>query len=64
MLYSKPLAKLIAQLEKLPGVGPKSAQRLAFHILRHSDSDVANLSDSIKEAKEKIRLCTICQAVL
>lgn len=62
MLYSKPLAKLIAQLEKLPGVGPKSAQRLAFHILRQSDSDVATLSDAIKEAKDKIRLCTVCQA--
>lgn len=62
MIFSKPLARLIAQLEKLPGVGPKSAQRLAFHILRQTDSDVAQLADSIKEAKERIRLCSICQS--
>lgn len=62
MIYSKPLAKLIAQLERLPGVGPKSAQRLAFHILRQSESDVQLLSEAIREAKQKIRLCSICQA--
>lgn len=62
MVYSRPLAKLIAQLEKLPGVGPKSAQRLAFYILRQSEADVSQLADSIKEAKSKIRLCSICQA--
>lgn len=62
MVFSKPLAKLIAQLEKLPGVGPKSAQRLAFHILRQSDADVKLLSEAIQEAKSKIKLCKTCQA--
>ena len=62
MVFNKPLAKLIAQLEKLPGVGPKSAQRLAFHILRQTDADVTQLADAIKEAKERIRFCSICQA--
>jgi recombination protein RecR len=56
------LARLIAQLERLPGVGPKSAQRLAFHMLRQSAEDVKSLADAIQEAKAKIGLCTACQS--
>jgi recombination protein RecR len=62
VIFSRPLARLIAQLEKLPGVGPKSAQRLAFHILRQTDDDVHQLADAISDAKAKIRLCKVCQA--
>ncbi|MGI8924006.1 MAG: recombination mediator RecR [Fimbriimonadales bacterium] len=62
MVFSKPLAKLIGQLERLPGVGPKSAQRLAYHILRQSEGDVEQLANAIREAKARIRLCSVCQA--
>jgi recombination protein RecR len=61
MLFSKPLSALIAQLEKLPGVGPKSAQRMAYHILRQPESDVAKLAAALTEARAKIRLCEVCQ---
>lgn len=60
MVYSRPLAKLISQLERLPGIGPKSAQRLAFHILRQPNEAVQILADSLLEAKDRIRLCSIC----
>lgn len=63
MLFAKPLAELIAQLEKLPGVGPKSAQRLAFHILRAPEDDVRRLADALRSAKDKLRLCEVCQNV-
>jgi recombination protein RecR len=62
LVFSKPLARLISQLEKLPGVGPRSAQRLAYHILRQSPDEVELLAASIREAKAKIRLCAVCQA--
>lgn len=61
MLFAKPLAHLIAQLEKLPGVGPKSAQRLAFHILRQPEEEATRLANSITEARSKIRFCSQCQ---
>ena len=60
MHYAKPLAKLVGELEKLPGVGPKSAQRLAFHILRSTEEEARLLSDSIMDVKASIRLCKIC----
>ena len=63
MLFARPLADLIAQLEKLPGVGPKSAQRLAYHILRMTNHDADRLADSIKAAKEKLGFCTACQNI-
>jgi recombination protein RecR len=58
--YAKPLARLIAELEKLPGIGPKSAQRMAFHILRISPDDAGLLASAIVEVKERIRFCTEC----
>jgi len=61
MIYSKPLANLIAQLEKLPGIGPKSAQRLAYYFLRQPEEAVFQLSDALREARTKIRLCSKCQ---
>jgi recombination protein RecR len=60
MHYAKPLARLVGELEKLPGIGPKSAQRLAFHILRATEEEARLLSDSIIDVKEHISLCKIC----
>jgi recombination protein RecR len=60
MHYAKPLAKLVGALEKLPGIGPKSAQRLAFHILRASDEDARLLIEAITEVKTKITECRVC----
>jgi len=58
--YSKPLAKLIAELSKLPGIGGKSAQRLAFHILGMEESDVGRLADTLKNAKRDMKFCCEC----
>lgn len=63
MLFAKPLAELIAELEKLPGVGPKSAQRLAFHLLRVTDHEAESLANSILAAKRRLRFCAQCQNV-
>lgn len=63
MLFARPLAQLIAQLEKLPGVGPKSAQRLAFHILRMPVDDVRLLADSLTDARRLLGFCNICQNI-
>lgn len=60
MYYAKPLAKLVGELEKLPGIGPKSAQRLAFHILRSSEDEARRLADAISDVKSKISLCPVC----
>lgn len=58
--YAKSLSKLIAELGKLPGIGGKSAQRLAFHILSLSDEQAAALAGAITEAKENIKYCSVC----
>jgi len=58
--FAEPMARLIAELKKLPGVGSKSAQRLAFHILRGEGDDAANLAGAIRELKEKLQLCSTC----
>ena len=50
MLFARPLAELIAELEKLPGVGPKSAQRLAYHLLRVTDHEANRLADEMAAA--------------
>ena len=60
MQFAAPLERLIERLRKLPGVGQKSAQRLAFHILRGDTEEARALAQAIVEVKEKIRLCTIC----
>jgi recombination protein RecR len=57
------MARLIEELKKLPGVGTKSAQRFAFHILRGSDDDAAALADAVRELKASLRLCSICNNV-
>ncbi len=60
MEYAKPLAKLIRELEKMPGVGPKSAQRMAFHILRMPEEEARTLAEAILEVKERITTCKQC----
>nr|WP_300003690.1 recombination mediator RecR [Tissierella sp.] len=59
--YPIPIANLIDQLSKLPGIGRKTAQRLAFFILDMEQLEAEKISESILEAKEKIKLCSICQ---
>jgi recombination protein RecR len=61
--FAEPMARLIEELKKLPGVGSKSAQRLAFHILRSSDEDATALADSIRDCKAKLHLCSICNNI-
>ena len=58
--YAKPLNKLIAELSKLPGIGGKTAQRLAFHILSLSTEEAKALADAITEAKESMHYCSVC----
>ncbi len=55
-----PLARLVAELARLPGIGQRSAQRLAFHILRSEDGEAAALASAITEVKEKVGLCEVC----
>ena len=61
--YAEPMARLIEELKKLPGVGAKSAQRFAFHILRSTDDDAAALADAVRDLKANLRLCSICNNV-
>ena len=58
--YAKPLSKLINELSKLPGIGGKSAQRLAFHILSMEDSEAFGLAEAITEAKKNMKYCSVC----
>jgi len=60
MLYPQPMNRLIHELSKLPGVGPKTAQRLAFYLLTLSEEEVGRLAESMLEAKHKIVFCGIC----
>lgn len=59
--YAVPIANLIDQLSKLPGIGRKTAQRLAFFILEMENLEAQKISEAILEAKEKIKLCSVCQ---
>jgi recombination protein RecR len=61
--FAEPMARLIDELKKLPGVGNKSAQRLAFHILRSSDDDATLLAEAVRDVKAKLRLCSICNNI-
>src|SRR4030065_1626303 len=58
--YAKPIDRLIEALTRLPGIGRKTASRLAFHILRSSTSEAQELARAILDIKEKIHLCSIC----
>jgi len=61
--FAEPMARLIDELKKLPGVGSKSAQRLAFHILRSSEDDANALALAIQEVKASLRLCSVCNNI-
>jgi recombination protein RecR len=61
--FAQPLARLIDELKKLPGIGLKSAQRLAFHILRASEEDAEALAVAIRDVKEKLHLCSVCNNI-
>jgi recombination protein RecR len=61
--FAEPMARLIDELKKLPGVGSKSAQRMAFHILRSSADDADALASAIRNLKEKLHLCSICSNI-
>jgi recombination protein RecR len=58
--YARPVEELIAELKKLPGIGSKSAQRLAFHIVRASSSEARGLAESILNVTDSIRYCSVC----
>lgn len=60
MSYADPIARLIAELSKLPGIGPKSAQRLAFHLLFRPRDEVRTLAESIWRARDRVRSCSMC----
>ncbi len=59
-MYAPPVQRLISELGKLPGVGQRTAQRLAFHLLRAEEDDALGLADAIREVKAKMGLCEIC----
>jgi len=60
MAYAGPIARLVRELAKLPGIGEKTAARLSFHILRASSEDAASLAAAIVDIKQKIRFCSVC----
>ncbi len=59
-VYTRPLARLIEQLQHLPGIGPKSAQRLALHILKRPEDEVKALAIALMEAKQQVGYCSVC----
>jgi recombination protein RecR len=61
--FAAPIERLIQELKRLPGIGQKTAQRLAFHILRTAPEEALGLAAAIREAKEKIRQCTVCNNI-
>lgn len=61
--YAEPVTRLIDELKRLPGIGHKSAQRIAFHLLRCEEADTKRLLDAIVEIKEKIIICSVCNNI-
>src|ERR1039457_3617158 len=61
--FAEPLARLITEFKRLPGIGQKSAQRLAFHVLRATRDDAEHLSQAILDVKDKLGLCRICHNI-
>ena len=61
--FAAPIEKLIEELKRLPGIGQKTAQRLAFHILRADREEAFALADAVRNAKEKIRECSVCNNI-
>jgi recombination protein RecR len=63
MSLPDPLLRLIEELQRLPGIGPKSAQRVAFHILKTPREDADRLADAVREVKERVTYCSICNNI-
>ena len=63
MSHPESLARLIEQLQRLPGVGPKSAQRLAFHILKTPRDEAERLCEAVRDVKDRVTYCSICQNI-
>ena len=61
--FAEPMARLIEELKKLPGIGGKSAQRLAFHILRSTNDDAEALAAAVRDVKASLRLCSVCSNI-
>lgn len=61
--FAEPMARLIEELRKLPGIGTKSAQRMAFHILRSSEADAEALAGAVRDLKAQLRLCSVCNNI-
>lgn len=61
--YAEPLARLIQEFKRLPGIGQKSAQRLAFHVMRASREDAEHLSQALLDVKDKLGLCAVCNNI-
>jgi recombination protein RecR len=61
--FAEPMTRLIDELKKLPGIGNKSAQRLAFHILRSTENDAEALAAAVRDVKASLRLCSICNNI-
>jgi len=61
--FAEPMTRLIEELKKLPGIGSKTAQRLAFHILRSADEDAEALATAVRDVKANLRLCSICNNI-
>jgi recombination protein RecR len=61
--FAQPMSRLIDELKKLPGIGSKSAQRLAFYILRSSDKDAEALAAAVRDVKANLRLCSVCNNI-
>ena len=59
-MYTRPLARLIEHLQHLPGIGPKTAQRLALHILKRPDDEIASLAQALLDAKKQVGTCSSC----
>jgi recombination protein RecR len=59
-MQAAPISRLVAELSRLPGIGQRTAQRLAFHLLRAEDDEAIALADAIREVKEKVGLCEVC----
>jgi recombination protein RecR len=59
-MYPQPIERLVSEFAKLPGIGRRTAQRLAFHILRSEDAEATALAEAIREVKEKVGLCELC----
>ncbi|MBA3912345.1 MAG: recombination protein RecR [Acidobacteriales bacterium] len=61
--FAEPMVRLIQEMKKLPGIGSKTAQRLAFHILRSSDEDAEALACAVRDVKASLRLCSVCNNI-